>query len=127
MTIGTGKTVLLTEIIKKLRDDLEKFIAITASTGIASVHIGGSTLHSFAGSYRAALCRSSILTWLLPGVGLGSEPAENLFWKVLNQPEASDRWKKTETLIIDESEVGSPSPTCHTDKSASFDDRWHFS
>jgi len=81
---GTGKTVLLREIIQKLRGDLGRCIAITASTGIASVHIGGSTLHSFA------------------GVGLGSEPAEKLFWKVRNQKEAKDRWEQTRTLIIDE-------------------------
>ena len=43
---GTGKTFLLKRIINTLPPDST---FVTASTGIAATHIGGSTLHSFAG------------------------------------------------------------------------------
>ena len=45
---GTGKSVLLREIIKVLKKQY-KSVAVTASTGIAAVNIHGTTLHSFAG------------------------------------------------------------------------------
>jgi ATP-dependent DNA helicase PIF1 len=68
---GTGKSVLLREIIQWC---IETNInhAVTASTGIASVNIGGCTVHSWA------------------GIGLGKEPAEKLIMKVLGQ----DRWAR---------------------------------
>ena len=45
---GSGKTHLLNEYIKYLRDhSIEP--AITASTGIAATHIGGMTVHSWSG------------------------------------------------------------------------------
>jgi hypothetical protein len=47
-TPGTGKSVLLREIIRELRER-EMIVAVTASTGIAAVNIRGKTLHSFAG------------------------------------------------------------------------------
>ncbi|KAG8709526.1 DNA helicase [Ceratobasidium sp. 394] len=47
---GTGKSVLLRQIIQSLHErDKDRRIAVTASTGIAAVNIGGATLHSFAG------------------------------------------------------------------------------
>jgi ATP-dependent DNA helicase PIF1 len=64
---GTGKSVLMREIIKKLRDKYRKEpdrVAVTASTGLAACHIEGVTLHSFA------------------GIGLGKEPAMELVKKV---------------------------------------------
>jgi ATP-dependent DNA helicase PIF1 len=64
---GTGKSVLMREIIKKLRDKYRKEpdrVAVTASTGLAACHIEGVTLHSFA------------------GIGLGKEPAKELVKKV---------------------------------------------
>ncbi|KAF8306376.1 hypothetical protein DL93DRAFT_224980 [Clavulina sp. PMI_390] len=45
---GTGKSVLLREIISQLRARGTQ-VAVTASTGIASINVGGSTIHSFAG------------------------------------------------------------------------------
>lgn len=66
---GTGKSVLMREIIKKLRDKYRKEpdrVAVTASTGLAACHIEGVTLHSFA------------------GIGLGKEPAKELVKKVLS-------------------------------------------
>ncbi|KIP08549.1 hypothetical protein PHLGIDRAFT_43768, partial [Phlebiopsis gigantea 11061_1 CR5-6] len=61
-------------------------LAVTASTGIAAVNIGGSTLHSFA------------------GVGLGKEDKEELRAKQeLIYSDVYERWLRTEILIIDES------------------------
>jgi ATP-dependent DNA helicase PIF1 len=40
-TTGTGKSVLLREIIKVMGGSMSPTLAITASTGIASVNIGG--------------------------------------------------------------------------------------
>lgn len=104
--IGTGKSVLLREIIKVLR---KKYItatdavAITASTGeltenlrvlsmmmihyiigIAACNIGGVTIHSFA------------------GIGLGIESAEQLATKIKRNKKAMSRWLRTKALIIDE-------------------------
>lgn len=45
---GSGKTYLVNAYIRYLRDhDIR--VAITASTGIAATHIGGSTIHSWSG------------------------------------------------------------------------------
>ncbi|KZT22125.1 hypothetical protein NEOLEDRAFT_681302 [Neolentinus lepideus HHB14362 ss-1] len=86
---GTGKSVLLREIIRscKDRDTYERGqLAVTASTGIASVNIGGTTLHSWA------------------GIGLGEDKEENLAKKIIFQKNQSvkDRWKKVQTLVVDE-------------------------
>lgn len=87
--IGTGKSVLLREIIKGLR---KKFInspdavAVTASTGIAACNIGGVTLHSFG------------------GVGLGIEKTDVLVGKIRKNKKAQARWTRTKVLIIDEGE-----------------------
>ncbi|TEB36638.1 hypothetical protein FA13DRAFT_1075371 [Coprinellus micaceus] len=84
---GTGKSVLLREIIKVLKKKYARTpdaIAITASTGIAACNIGGVTIHSFA------------------GIGLGIESAEDLATKVRKNKKASTRWLRTKVLIIDE-------------------------
>lgn len=57
---------------------------VTASTGIAAVNIGGSTLHSFA------------------GVGFGQEDVGVLLRKV--NMVAKERWRNARVLVIDESE-----------------------
>ena len=105
---GTGKSVLLREIISWCRSE-GRSLGVTASTGIASVNIGGMTLHSWA------------------GIGLGKESAEHLAGKILGQDmqmrkkqadafdgrsesEVLKRWRKTQTLIIDESTVVDISP-----------------
>jgi ATP-dependent DNA helicase PIF1 len=64
---GTGKSVLMREIIKKLRDKYRREpdrVAVTASTGLAACNIEGVTLHSFA------------------GIGLGKEAVPELVKKV---------------------------------------------
>ena len=45
---GTGKTYLVNEYIRFLRD-AGVSVAITASTGIASTHLGGMTIHAWSG------------------------------------------------------------------------------
>lgn len=85
--IGTGKSVLLREIISGLR---KKFlrepdrVAVTASTGLAACNIGGVTIHSFS------------------GIGLGKEPAEDLVKKIRRNAKAKQRWLRTKVLIVDE-------------------------
>ncbi|KAI0793363.1 PIF1-like helicase-domain-containing protein, partial [Abortiporus biennis] len=64
---GTGKSVLLREIIKHCLEQKRR-LAITASTGIASVNIGGCTVHSWS------------------GIGLGKEAKEVLVCKLIGKP-----------------------------------------
>ena len=45
---GSGKTYVLNQFIKYAKQ-AKKRIAITASTGIAATHIGGTTVHSWSG------------------------------------------------------------------------------
>lgn len=84
---GTGKSVLLREIISVLRKKYQREtdrVAITASTGLAACNVGGVTLHSFA------------------GIGLGKEPASELVKKIKKNQKAKHRWMRTKILIIDE-------------------------
>ena len=84
---GTGKSVLMREIISSLRQkyhrDPER-IAVTASTGLAACNVGGVTLHSFA------------------GIGLGKEDIPELVKKIRKNQKAKNRWHRTKVLIIDE-------------------------
>ncbi|RDX27527.1 ATP-dependent endonuclease, partial [Bifidobacterium breve] len=45
---GAGKTYVLNEFIRQARADGAS-VAVTASTGIASTHINGQTIHSWSG------------------------------------------------------------------------------
>ena len=84
---GTGKSVLMREIIKALRIKYAKEpdrVAVTASTGLAACHVSGVTLHSFA------------------GIGLGREPAEDLIKKIKKNAKARNRWLRAKVLVIDE-------------------------
>lgn len=80
---GTGKSHLL----NGLRDYLS--VRVTASTGIAALNVGGSTIHSFA------------------GLGYGDKPAEEIL-KSLEYKQAKfndgtlDRLQKVQRLAIDE-------------------------
>jgi ATP-dependent DNA helicase PIF1 len=78
---GTGKSFLLRKIISQLR--LKKTankVFITATTGVAALQLGGTTLHSFAGVRDAAMALDH-----------SQVPAK-----------AKARIKKCETLIVDE-------------------------
>ena len=84
---GTGKSVLLRECIRVLRQKYQKEpdrVAITASTGLAACNIGGVTLHSFS------------------GIGLGKEDVPELVKKIKRNQKAKHRWMRTKVLIVDE-------------------------
>lgn len=84
---GTGKSVLLREVISALRRKYAKEperVAVTASTGLAACNVGGVTLHSFA------------------GFGLGKEEVPDLVKKIKRNMKAKQRWMRCRVLIIDE-------------------------
>ncbi|KAJ6102790.1 ATP-dependent DNA helicase PIF1 [Penicillium sp. IBT 16267x] len=84
---GTGKSVLMREIINKLRQKYKREqdrVAVTASTGLAACNIGGVTVHSFA------------------GIGLGKEAVPELVKKIKKNQKARNRWLRTKVLIVDE-------------------------
>ena len=84
---GTGKSVLLREIIKVLRNKYKREpdrVAVTASTGLAACNVGGVTLHSFG------------------GIGLGKEAVPELVKKIKRNQKAKSRWMRTKVLIVDE-------------------------
>ncbi|THZ52889.1 hypothetical protein D6C86_10064 [Aureobasidium pullulans] len=81
---GTGKSVLLREIIATLRKKYLREpdrVAVTASTGLAACNIGGVTLHSFA------------------GIGLGKEDVPELVKKIKRNQKAKHRWMRTKVLV----------------------------
>jgi len=80
---GSGKTHLLNQYIKYLRDN-DVNVGITASTGIAATHMGGMTIHAYSGlGVRSTLTEYDI-----------EELSERQYlWK---------RFEKTDVLIIDE-------------------------
>lgn len=80
---GSGKTHLVNTYIKYLRDhDID--MGITASTGIAATHMGGMTIHSWAGIGISATLTQGDL--------------ENMFEKTY----LTKRFSKVKVLIIDE-------------------------
>lgn len=82
---GTGKSVLLRELIKSLKRKYgSEEVAVTASTGLAACNIGGITVHSFS------------------GIGLGKGDANQLFKKVRRSKKHSKRWATIKALVIDE-------------------------
>ena len=84
---GTGKSVLMREIITVLRKKYQREpdrIAVTASTGLAACNVGGVTLHSFG------------------GIGLGKEDVPTLVKKIKRNAKAKLRWQRTKVLVIDE-------------------------
>ncbi|KAG5360304.1 ATP-dependent DNA helicase PIF1 [Yarrowia sp. B02] len=84
---GTGKSVLLRQIIASLRRKYKKQldkVAVTASTGLAACNVQGTTLHSFA------------------GCGLAREDVDSLCKRIRRNKKARDRWKNVAVLVIDE-------------------------
>lgn len=79
---GTGKSYVLKQIIRKLREK-RLTVAVTASTGCAAVAIQGCTIHSAA------------------GVGLGLDSIESLKKKA-RMPHIQSRLIRPDVLIIDE-------------------------
>lgn len=82
---GTGKS----HILKVLQDvlgalKLSSKICFTAPTGVAACNIRGLTLHSWA------------------GIGQGTDDTEALIGQVMRSRQASQRWRETDILVIDE-------------------------
>jgi len=80
---GSGKTFLLNEYIKYLRKNHVQ-VSITASTGIAATHMGGTTLHSWS------------------GLGIREELNEQEIKSVSEKGYVRKKIKSTNVLIIDE-------------------------
>jgi ATP-dependent DNA helicase PIF1 len=81
---GTGKSFLIEEMMKQLREAGRKPL-LTSSTGISAYNVGGITLHSFA------------------GIGIGEGEFTALFKKLLyGKKERVKCWQETDVLIIDE-------------------------
>lgn len=107
---GTGKSVLLREIIKSLRIKWKSHtdaVAVTASTGIAACNIGGVTIHSFGGEYH--LWSSFPMAFEIDfwpfrdiGIGLGADTPEKLCQNIRKNKKALSRWTRTKVLIMDE-------------------------
>lgn len=82
---GSGKSYLVRRMKKYLSDMFgARCVFHTASTGVAAVNIGGTTLHKFA------------------GIGLGQGTATTLLAKVSRNPEAMNNWQAARVLIVDE-------------------------
>jgi len=77
---GTGKSFFL----KFLKEKLGHQLRVVATTGVAAINVGGTTLHSWA------------------GIGLGEGTAEELAKAILENPRATGRIQKTKTLAVDE-------------------------
>lgn len=77
---GTGKSHLLRSIIAALPPDVT---FATASTGVAACHIGGTTLHQFA------------------GIGTGDASVEHCI-QLASKPNVRAVWRRCRHLIIDE-------------------------
>jgi ATP-dependent DNA helicase PIF1 len=79
---GSGKTFVLNEYIKYLREN-NIVVGVTASTGIAATHMNGMTIHSWA------------------GMGI-SEIGPQDIKRMLAKPTLKKRMTETRVLIIDE-------------------------
>lgn len=89
---GTGKSLLIREVIKWLHEKYgeptrlnqsNRFYAITSTTGVSSVGIGGQTLHSWA------------------GIGLGEGSVSGLV-RLIDKRLKTGAWKNIRVLVIDE-------------------------
>ena len=96
---------MLCEILRVLRST-GRSVAVTASTGIASINIGGTTLHSWA------------------GIGLGEGTAGRLSGKILGTERLLKRWRNADSLIIDESKIFSLRSWPHAKQRISIHDQW---
>ncbi|KXS09022.1 hypothetical protein M427DRAFT_258783 [Gonapodya prolifera JEL478] len=82
---GTGKSHLLRYLVEQLQQlHGEEAVAVTATTGIAAVNIGATTIHSFA------------------GIGLGDEEVDTLIKIICSRKGFYRKWINTKVLVVDE-------------------------
>ncbi|GEM08896.1 mitochondrial dna helicase [Rhodotorula toruloides] len=84
---GTGKSVLLREIISSLKRKYKAnadAVAVTASTGMAACNIGGQTIHSFA------------------SIGIGTGSVQQLVTNIRKNRNANAKWQRVKVLVVDE-------------------------
>jgi ATP-dependent DNA helicase PIF1 len=79
---GTGKSHII-HMFKTLYGT-QKNIAITSTTGVSAIVIGGTTLHSYL------------------GIGLGTGSVDDLVSKITKNVKARQRWLSLDILVIDE-------------------------
>ena len=77
---GTGKSLVINTFKKTY--GFQRKIAITSTTGMSALLIGGSTLHSYL------------------GIGLGTGTVENMVKSISTKPYIKKRWIEIQTLII---------------------------
>lgn len=87
---GSGKSLLIREIVYQLRHNKRRCVYVTATTGVAALNVRGSTVNSFA------------------GVKFGDGDARQLLKWVRRSRRAAGRWRYCQTLIIDEISMMDP-------------------
>jgi hypothetical protein len=80
---GSGKTHLLNKYINFLKDNYVE-VGITASTGIAATHMGGTTIHSWT------------------GMGIKDSLSRGDLDELKSRKYLRDRFERTQVLVIDE-------------------------
>jgi len=80
---GAGKTYTLNKFIEEAQER-HKRIAITASTGIAASHIGGTTIHSWS------------------GLGIADKISDSELDRMSYKQQIQERYNRCDILIIDE-------------------------
>eukprot|EP01071_Lankesteria_metandrocarpae_P002438 Lankesteria_metandrocarpae@DN2328_c0_g1_i1.p1 len=82
---GVGKSYLISDVLTQMYNALgSKIVAVTASTGMAAMQLGGVTLHRFAGMRSASL------------------DLQRVYADISKSPAAVQRWKSTSLLFVDE-------------------------
>ena len=80
---GSGKTYVLNDYVNFLKSKNVE-VGITASTGIAATHIGGMTIHSWA------------------GIGIKDSMSNSEIRDLFKKKHLGGRFKRTKVLVIDE-------------------------
>ena len=82
---GTGKSYISVNVIKKIATERGISIAITSTTGVSALYIGGNTIHRWT------------------GIKLGKEPAQLIAERIKTRDkDCYERWKNGKILVIDE-------------------------
>ncbi len=86
---GCGKSSII-KLFYQFKQDSSQSVALTSTTGVSAVLLGGTTLHSYL------------------GIGLGTNSTEKLVKKIMASYFYRTRWLKLKILIIDEVSMLSP-------------------